>query len=78
MMIRDNGRGFSTSNRDIDGRKHLGLQSMRERASIMGGQLTVESAPDQGTCITVSVAMPSGGEDSRREIDSEDSGRPSR
>lgn len=78
MMIRDNGRGFSTSNRDIDGIKHLGLQSMRERASIMGAQLTVESAPDQGTCITVSVAMPSGGEDSRREIDSEDSGRPGR
>ena len=44
MTIRDNGRGFSTLNKDSDGRKHLGLQSMRERASIMGAQLKVESA----------------------------------
>lgn len=75
MIIRDNGRGFSTLHQDNSGRKHLGLQSMRERASIMGGQLKVESAPEQGTCITVNVTIPAGAEDSAREIDSEDSGR---
>ena len=75
MVIRDNGRGFSTSNKDSDGRKHLGLQSMRERASIMGGELKVESAPAQGTCITVSVTVPASLEGSTREIPSADSRR---
>jgi chemotaxis family two-component system sensor kinase Cph1 len=75
MMIRDNGCGFSTSNKDIDARKHLGLQSMRERASIMGAQLKVESTPDQGTCITVSVTIPTSSEGSARDIASEDSRR---
>lgn len=78
MMIRDNGRGFSTLNRDGDGRKHLGLQSMRERASIMGGQLKVESAPKQGTRITVSVTIPAIPEGPAREIPFEDSRRPAR
>jgi signal transduction histidine kinase len=76
MTIRDNGRGFSTSNKDSDGRKHLGLQSMRERASIMGGELKVESAPEQGTCITVSVTVPASLEGAARDIASEDSRRP--
>jgi signal transduction histidine kinase len=76
MIIRDNGRGFSTLSRDTDGRKHLGLQSMHERASIMGGQLKVESTPGQGTCITVKVTIPAAPEGSPHEIPSEDSRRP--
>jgi two-component system, chemotaxis family, sensor kinase Cph1 len=76
MTIRDNGRGFSTLNKDSDGVKHLGLQSMRERASIMGAQLKVESAPEQGTCITVSVTIPASLEGAARDIASEASRRP--
>ena len=72
MTIRDNGRGFSTFNTDHDARKHLGLQSMRERASIMGAQLKVESAPERGTCITVSVTIPASLEGSAGDISSED------
>jgi signal transduction histidine kinase len=75
MIIRDNGRGFSTLSRDTDGRNHLGLQSMRERASIMGGQFKVESAPEQGTCITVSVTIPASLDGPARDIASEDSRR---
>ena len=75
IMIRDNGRGFSTWNRDADARKHLGLQSMRERASIMGAQLKVESASGQGTCITVSVKIPEYAEGAPGKISSEDSRR---
>lgn len=78
MTIRDNGRGFSTLKRDVDGRKHLGLQSMRERASIMGAQLKVESAPKQGTCITVSVTIPASLERPAPEISSEGSRRSAR
>jgi signal transduction histidine kinase len=49
---------------------------MRERASIMGGELKVESAPEQGTCITVSVTVPASLEGAARDIGSEDSRRP--
>jgi signal transduction histidine kinase len=49
---------------------------MRERASIMGGELKVESAPEQGTCITVSVTVPASLEGAARDIASEDSRRP--
>lgn len=78
MEIRDNGQGFSTSNQNNGGRKHMGLQSMHERASIMGGELKVESAPGQGTCITVNVTIPAGAEKTRRDILPADSRRPSR
>ena len=76
MTIRDDGRGFSTLNKNSDGSKHLGLQSMRERASIMGAQLKVESAPGEGTCITVSVKIPVSAESPAREIASKDSRKP--
>ena len=62
-------------NPDNGGRKHLGLQSMRERASIMGGELKIESAPGQGTCITVSVIVPASLEGAARDIASEDTRR---
>jgi PAS domain S-box-containing protein len=54
MRIRDNGRGFTIS-QQLGSRGHLGLQGMHERAAIIGGQLTTESLPGQGTCITVAV-----------------------
>jgi two-component system, NarL family, sensor histidine kinase UhpB len=36
----------------------LGLVSMRERASLMGGELHIESAPGRGTSIYVRIPMP--------------------
>jgi signal transduction histidine kinase len=51
MTIKDNGCGFDT-------RAHyngLGLSSMRERAEVLGGNFKVESAPDRGTRIVVTL-----------------------
>jgi signal transduction histidine kinase len=59
LLIEDNGRGFSenaTPGRSQDG--GLGLTSMRERAALVGGTLTVESAVGEGTSIYVRVALP--------------------
>jgi signal transduction histidine kinase len=53
--VRDDGVGFDPSARAISSR-HLGLTSMRERASAMGGRLTIESAPGAGT--TVRAVLP--------------------
>jgi signal transduction histidine kinase len=51
MSIKDDGHGFDK------GLQHggLGLYSMRERAEVLGGSFTVESSPDQGTKIVVTL-----------------------
>ncbi|MEQ1854870.1 MAG: PAS domain S-box protein [Longimicrobiales bacterium] len=51
----DDGRGFLSS-RAVEGGGGLGLLGMRERATMIGGRLTVESEPGRGT--TVRVAVP--------------------
>lgn len=60
MVIQDNGQGF-----DVNGivspeshRRGLGINSMRERAKLSGGSLTIESAKGKGT--TVRASWPPG------------------
>ncbi|MEU3462519.1 GAF domain-containing sensor histidine kinase [Streptomyces sp. NPDC006733] len=54
LRVRDDGRGFDPSAVRRAGR-HLGLVSMRDRASGAGGRLTVESEPGKGTVIEMEV-----------------------
>ncbi|MGW2331722.1 GAF domain-containing sensor histidine kinase [Streptomyces sp. NPDC001700] len=54
LRVSDDGRGFDPSAVRQAGR-HLGLVSMRDRASGVGGGLTVESAPGKGTVIEMEV-----------------------
>jgi signal transduction histidine kinase len=53
LEIKDDGKGFDPT-RAFPG--HLGLFSMQERAERLGGTLTIESTPGQGTCIQVRVS----------------------
>ena len=60
LAIRDNGIGFDpatprTRDRESGG---FGLINMRERARLLGGELTAQSEPDQGTL--VEVILPAG------------------
>lgn len=55
LTIRDNGIGFDTGLRLA--RPSLGLSGMRERASLLGGSIEIESQPAKGTIITVRVPM---------------------
>jgi len=51
MIIKDNGHGF-----DVHApHEGLGLSSMRERTEVLGGSFTIESQPDQGTRIIVTI-----------------------
>jgi signal transduction histidine kinase len=50
--IADNGKGFDTQHP----RAGMGLQSMRERAERLGGSFAIESAPGQGTRVSVRIA----------------------
>jgi signal transduction histidine kinase len=54
MTVTDNGSGFST---DAPEPSSYGLSSMRQRAEIIGGSLSVESRPRDGTRVRVDVPM---------------------
>ena len=51
LHIRDNGRGFDTSELTPSG--HYGMSMMRERAEAVGAVLTITSQPGQGTEIAI-------------------------
>lgn len=54
LRVTDDGGGFDPTTVRRAGR-HLGLVSMRDRASGVGGTLTVESAPGKGATIEMEV-----------------------
>jgi len=55
LAIVDNGIGFDPESRDDEG--GLGLISMRERIDKLGGELTIISAPDEGTQVKACVNL---------------------
>ena len=57
LSVRDDGRGFDpeTAWRDSAGGESLGLASMEERATLLGGTFTVQSTPGKGTTIDVTI-----------------------
>lgn len=57
LSVTDDGIGMSTADRDARLRDSLGLVSMRERAELLGGQLTIDSAPRRGTRIEAKLPM---------------------
>ena len=58
LLVVDDGCGFSQSpEMPVIGRGE-GLPGMRERVALLGGELSIESAPGAGTRISVSVPLP--------------------
>ncbi|MBK6005343.1 CHASE3 domain-containing protein [Ramlibacter ginsenosidimutans] len=62
LEVRDNGRGFDLARyRSPEERtRHFGLVSMTERAALVGGELSIETAPGQGTSICARFPLPDG------------------
>lgn len=52
VVVRDDGQGFDLSERSSG----FGLPGMRERAALLGGELSIKSVPGEGT--TVSAVFP--------------------
>jgi signal transduction histidine kinase len=50
LTVIDDGRGFDASN--LDEKAGLGIVSMRERLRLVGGELTLRTAPGEGTSVT--------------------------
>jgi signal transduction histidine kinase len=60
LEIKDDGRGFDiekTVGKVID-RKQLGLLGIQERASLVHGEVNIESSRDSGTCVQVYIPLP--------------------
>ncbi len=63
VVIEDDGRGFDVvSVMASPNQEKLGLFGMYERASLIGGKLTIESQPGEGTTIFLEVPLPLTGE----------------
>lgn len=58
LIVEDDGKGFDVPAAAVaHSRERLGLYSMRERASFLGGTLTIESSPGTGTAVFVEVPL---------------------
>jgi signal transduction histidine kinase len=55
LTIRDNGRGITED--ELTKGKSLGLMGMRERIRLLGGKLSIEGRPGEGTTLTFSIPM---------------------
>jgi signal transduction histidine kinase len=61
VKVWDNGKGFSTEthpNLSHSSQSGLGLIGMRERAILIGANLKIISAPNEGCCIELSLPLP--------------------
>lgn len=55
-IIEDDGIGF-VPERAVQKEGHLGLYGIRERAELLGGRLTIESAPQAGSSLFVEIPL---------------------
>ncbi len=53
LLVRDDGLGFNAEENPAV--NHYGLAGMRERAHLVGGKLTVDSRPGEGTTISLKI-----------------------
>ncbi len=58
VIVEDDGKGFDVEQvLGADMRHRLGLYGMEERATLVGGQLSIESTPGSGTTVYVEVPL---------------------
>ncbi|MDY7079809.1 MAG: sensor histidine kinase [Chloroflexota bacterium] len=55
LQVSDDGRGFDP--RQAESAGHFGLSGMRERAQLVGGDLSISSHPGGGTTIQLTIAL---------------------
>ncbi len=59
LQIKDNGQGFTwdDSVENSQGKKPLGILGMMERASLLGGWVTIDTLPGAGTSVTATIPL---------------------
>jgi signal transduction histidine kinase len=60
MKIRDNGIGFNVADKrdNASSSSGVGLKSMVNRAKLIGGEISFQSSPGNGTTVTVALPLP--------------------
>lgn len=58
LVVEDNGKGFDLEKTRAGDREALGLLGMEERASLIGGELTIETQPGEGCRVRIEVPLP--------------------
>ncbi|MGI8769851.1 MAG: sensor histidine kinase [Acidobacteriaceae bacterium] len=58
LLVADDGRGFTADLTSLAASGHFGLRGMQERAKEIGGRMVIDSAPAEGTRISVAVDIP--------------------
>lgn len=58
LTLTDDGRGFMQKKKGAGRLKSFGLESMAERAQMMGAELFVSSTPGEGTRVRASIPVP--------------------
>jgi signal transduction histidine kinase len=77
LILEDDGLGFDVASRlaDAGDRRPLGIFGMRERATLLGGTLTIESTPGAGTTVFVEIPLPMERTDDRTPTNPHSPGR---
>jgi two-component system sensor histidine kinase UhpB len=65
LEVHDNGKGVSKE--ELSAGRSLGILGMRERALLLGGELTIRGAPAFGTTVTVRVPAAAGNSRTRHK-----------
>ena len=60
LDVRDDGTGFDPRRTRAAGLRGRGLRGIQERAESLGGRATIESAPGEGTTVSVAFAVEEG------------------
>jgi PAS domain S-box-containing protein len=76
VKIADKGKGFDPE--AIDPRTSSGLHGMRERVRLLGGTLSIESAPGTGTVLTAELPIPDENKKGKTNDRNRNRGRPRR
>lgn len=64
-IVEDNGHGFDVESVTSGNSERLGLIGMRERIELVGGSLTIESTPEQGTTVYARVTAETKGAETK-------------
>ncbi len=56
LQVADNGVGFASDNTPTE--QGMGLQNIQKRAGIIGGEVQIQSKPQQGTSIAIIIPYP--------------------
>lgn len=62
LRVQDNGVGWDKAPHADEPRKSLGLLGIRERARLLGGSVSIDSARGEGFCLMVAIPYENGGQ----------------